>query len=330
MQPAMSSSKRDARSSLRLALSQPIEWMGVALSVPEDWQIVRHGMSLERGSLTLVDRRVQRLQLSWTSVPEEPDVERMIDHERGELEKTESGAEIRALRGFGKWRVLETAAPSGAVTTRALRFDVKTSRLLEAVVSTRRDEPGRAELVRRLLDTLRVVCKAEAARHWCAFDIDLHAPPDFRLTETTVNPSDVTLRFEAVDPEDGRELGASVSVRRRGMVADWYTGNAEGLIRRDLPKTDFESFETGERAGRCAAGGDRAVTGQPATRAAGLEHAPPLRRLLGKRRRVQVLSWTCEPENALYVVTTHSPPARPVSPVDFDVHCCAEKRHDRA
>jgi hypothetical protein len=292
--------------------------MGVAFRVPDDWQIVRHSVSLERGSLTLVDRRVQRLQLSWSTVPQEPDVERMIDHERGELEKTESGAEIRALRGFGAWQVIETAAPSGAVTTRAVRFDVKTSRLLEAVVSTRRDEPGGAELVRRLLDTLRVVCKAEAVRHWCAFDVDLVAPPDFRLTATTVNPSDVTFRFEAVDPEDGRELGASVSVRRRGMVADWYTGNAEGLIRRDLPKTDFESFETSERAGHSA------------TRASGLEPAPPLRRLLGKQRRVQVLSWTCEPENALYVVTTHSPPARPLSPVDFDVHCCAEKRHDRA
>lgn len=313
MEPTMSGIERDRKASDRLPpLSQPIEWMGIAFRVPDDWQIVRHGLGLDRGSLVLVDRRLQRLQLWWSTVAREPDVERMIDHEREQVEKAESAAQVRALRGFGAWRVLETALPDGAVSTRAARFDPKTSRLLEVVVSTRRDEPT-VDLVRALLDAMRVVCRAEAVRSWRAFDVALRMPPDYRLTGTTVNPADVTLRFEAVDPEDGSELGVSMSLRRMSMLADWYAGNAEALIRRDLPKVEFESFEPVEHAGH------------PALRAAGLLPAPPLRRLLGKRRSVRATAWTCEPENAFYLLTHTSPSDHGASSLDFGVDCCAAK-----
>src|SRR5690242_13516978 len=119
-------------------LSQQIEWMGVAFRVPEDWQIVRHSLTLDRGGLTLVDRRGQRLQLRWNTVKQEPGVERMIDHEREEQQKAGT-SEVRALRGFGGWRVLRSTE-GDKVTTRALRFDPKTSRLLEVVVSTTEKE----------------------------------------------------------------------------------------------------------------------------------------------------------------------------------------------
>jgi hypothetical protein len=297
------------------AMSQAIEWMGIAFNVPEDWQIVRHGLSLDRGSLTLVDRRVQRLQLMWTNVKQEPDVERMIEHARKEAEKSESAPDVRAFRGFGSWRVLRTALPSGLVTTRAARFDAKTSRLLEAIVSTTVDEPRGDELVGRLLEAMRVVCRAEAAQRWCAFDVSVALPPDFRLSSTTVNPADVTLHFEAVDPEDGHELGAGVTIRRMGMVADWYAGNAEALIRRDARKVEFESFAAFE------------LHGHPATEAVGREPAPPLRRVLGRERECRVLLWHCEPENALYRVTTSCPPTRRIRARDFDVDCCTRKRH---
>ena len=57
---------------------QVIQWLGLRLCVPADWQVVRHSLAADRGGLVFVDRYRQRLQLNWTQVPCEPDLDRMI------------------------------------------------------------------------------------------------------------------------------------------------------------------------------------------------------------------------------------------------------------
>ena len=52
---------------------QTIEWLGMRFRVPDEWEIVRHSSKRRTGTLMFVDRRRQRMQLSWTECRGEPD-----------------------------------------------------------------------------------------------------------------------------------------------------------------------------------------------------------------------------------------------------------------
>ena len=88
--------------------SHEIAWLGLTLKVPEDWEIVRHSVAVERGSLIFVDRRRQRLELGWLSVKSEPDLEHWARDLEQEERRTNAEASLRRLDFKGGWRALET------------------------------------------------------------------------------------------------------------------------------------------------------------------------------------------------------------------------------
>ena len=60
------------------ALVQELSWLGHRFCVPGDWDIAAHTTDPARGSLSVVDRRKQRLTLSWLRSEREPDLARLV------------------------------------------------------------------------------------------------------------------------------------------------------------------------------------------------------------------------------------------------------------
>jgi hypothetical protein len=295
---------------MTLELTQPVEWMGLRLKVPDDWQVVRHGLSPELGSLVLVDRRRQRLTVSWTQCQSRPDLEQLLRDYRERVLADAQSAELGVLRLAQHWRILKQTQPGAAqMITRGVCFDSKTSRLVEALIVTYADEPDEQGLVARLLAEIAIVARGDENTRWRIFDIDIDTPPDFRLTKTNVKPADVTLTFRRVDADGSKPTRQEASVRRLGMARAWHTGSLEQLILRHAPKARFSSFERVEQRGH------------QALLAAGTEPGPRLKRALSLLRGQQVLAWHCRPENAIYELGTLSPQGRPLSPADFTVRC---------
>lgn len=293
------------------ALRYEVSWLGLELAVPEDWEIVRHGVSAKRGSLIFVDRRRQRLELGWLAVRQEPDLDRWASDLEQEERRTQPGARLRELRLAGGWRAIQRTTESGEVTTRAVRYHADTAQLLEAVLETRLNEPDDRELLEAVLSRISVSSAPERARRTQAFDLDVEVPEPLRLARADVKPADVCFEFAGYDSE--RPVGPFATVRRMGMAEAWYDDDAQGLIRRRDRQSTFESFEPSTHAGHAA------------TFARGLEAGPLAKRLLGMLRERRVLLWKCPTRNALFEISTLSPRTAPLSPEAIAVRCCGGK-----
>lgn len=299
------------------ALPQSIEWMGIRLRVPDDWQVVRHGLAPEAGTLTLVDRRRQRLELTWLTCKNRPDLGRLI-RDYQEQARVESGtegasAESTELRSFGRgWRgffqPLSTSGEQGARTLcRAVRFDERTSRLIELSISIDRSTAHDGHLLAQLFQSVHVLAAGGDCRRWQAFDLDVTTPPRCRLVKTRVNPADVQLSFCTTDSAPGKPTAREACLRRLGMARAWYSGNLRALVERHADGAVFTQWR------------EQSHQGCPALLAEGTEAGPRYRRLFGKLRQRRVLVWHCPAENAIYQLTTTSPPGAPLLPQDFEV-----------
>ena len=277
--------------------------MGLRLTVPADWDIVRHSTRPERGSLSLVDRRQQRLQLRWRDVERAPDLGQMIaDHRSRQLQR-DPDARFRPFEPVGSWRGLSRIVDRGELVTRALRFDEPTGRLIEAIVLDPGD--GSGPDLRELLTGIAVLSRAREAARWRAFDLEVHAPPGWRLDTVQVNPADASLRFKPAS-KDGRKqrsaagmevAGPELVVRRMGMASSWYKG-PEALLRKALGRdVDFEMAAAHHPPHNAV----RAISDEQGTR---------LRRYAGRLRRREDVIWQCQRENAVYQLTRMSAPPR--------------------
>lgn len=292
--------------------NQSIHWLGLRLSVPEEWQVVRHSLSPARGRLTLVDRYRQRLELNWTRCEREPDVERMLSDDRARQLEHQPDARLESLEA-GDWRgTTRVFDESGQAVTRAVRYDAGTGRLLEAVVITTAGPEDLAE-AGELLASIAVESKAEEATRWRAFDLDVTTPGgEWRLASTEVKPADVTLafrQFRGVGDESDKPTGAEATVRRMGMADAWWTGDAARFLR--------QSWRGAPEVEQTRAGG------RTVTRAAGVEPGPRLKRMLGLLREREEAVWPCERCNAVYHVRVLSWRKAAVSVDGFTVACGA-------
>ena len=289
------------------ALTQEIEWLGLRLLVPEQWQIVRHGLVSDAGTLVLVDRRHQRLNLSWTQCRNPPDLSRLVSDYLGKEADVEEAGPPERFRCGRHWRGLRQRKPSGEVINRGVLYHAETSRLIELLVTL---PPGTDEdqrLVDQILRSFRVTAGAEDCRRWNAFDIALTTPPDFRLASSSVKPADATLRFVLVDAARGKPTRTEATVRRLGMARSWYEGSLERMVRAHYPEQRF--VESGEIRHQ----------GSEGYFARGVEPGPPVKRMLRRLRERRVLCWHVPEQNAVYELATLSPQQQPVSPDDFRV-----------
>src|SRR5450432_3448034 len=92
-------------------LSQAISWLSLGFRVPAEWDIVRHGILFERGSLVFVDRLRQRLSVSWTECQRPPDLERLVRDFEGQ--PLAEGQTVTSCRDSSGFRVIERRSVSG-------------------------------------------------------------------------------------------------------------------------------------------------------------------------------------------------------------------------
>ncbi len=219
-----------------------VAWMGMALHTPRDWEIIRHATGLDNGRLAWVDRRRQRLVLSWARTTQRPDLAQAIaDYKAMDREDHGSLAftNLRAYPGWkGYWRQgltrltryerdrhlwIELTIPWHGDRDAALEAElVQTFELLAPPPSSDDEQPTRA----RWQPTL-----------WRAFGLDVTAPAGWMLDVAAVKPADVQWTFS--DVADGRR---SVEIARMGMIDVWYAGDLRQVIRERVgygPEMDF-------------------------------------------------------------------------------------------
>jgi hypothetical protein len=304
--------------------TQTVAWLGLRLGVPGDWQVVRHGLSPSRGSLTLIDRYRQRMELGWRQCNNEPDLDHMIGDDRARQLQQHPDAHIEDLEPVADWRgTTRLFDDSGHAVTRAVRFDAATSRLLEAVIVTA-EGPEDLALVPELLEGVEVEAPATRATHWRAFDVEVRTPgPSWRLVSTQVKPADVTLRYAVYVPAEEaprkrppvqrsvagalllppapseRSTGEEATIRRMGMASTWWDGNGASFLRRHGGGVPLAIRETPH-------------DGRFITVADAVEPGPRLKRMLGRLRRRQQAVWHCKACNAVYHVDVLSWASDPV------------------
>jgi hypothetical protein len=286
-------------------LTQEIEWLGLRFLVPEQWQIVRHGLVPEAGSLVLVDRRHQRLNLSWTQCQRRPDLTRLVEDYLGKEADIEPATEIERFTCGRRWRGIRQRKPGGEVISRGVLYHEQTSRLVELLVILPPGAKEDQQLVDQILTSFRVTAAAEECRRWNAFDIALTTPPDFRLSSSSVKPADTTLRFVQVDGAKGKPTRTEATIRRLGMARCWYDGSLERVVQAHFPEQRFSESQK------------LSHPGSEAYFARGTEPGPPVKRMLRRLRERRVLCWHVPEQNAVYELVTLSPPQRPVLPTDF-------------
>jgi hypothetical protein len=283
-------------------LAQRVEWLGLGLSVPAGWEIVRHSLSADVGSLRFVDRRRERLVISWAQCKSAPDLSRLVEEMRREAE---AGAGSESFR-YGPWRGIQHLEADSELGTQAVRYHAETSRLLEAHVFGADAAEQEQSLARAILGQLSVLGPAHTSCRWRAFDLALKAPESFALVGADVAPADVRFRFEE-RAQAGTPRALVASAQRLGMAESWFDGDLGRLLRSRLPRVRWASLVSAPHLG------------VEALSAAGPLKEKRLTRLFGTSREARALVWRATDENAVYLLTTEGPRGLAPDPSSFEV-----------
>jgi len=275
-----------------------IDWLGLHLELPRNWEIVRHSTSQRKGSLVFADRTHQRLQVTWTACAKPPDVARLLADHRARQCEQDADARFEPPALPAGWRGLTRLQDDGRSLTRAARFDTKTSRLIEAVFDA---EPCRADaqaLADQVLTPLRITHPADDAPRFRAFGLDVevskpraegrNAPHAWQITEAKILPADITLRWEPSAEAGKKHRDSQYTVRRRAMADVWFDNNLRRLLQAESPRTAM-SFTPA------------AVNSHPAQQATWVVPGPRYQRLLSQHHLAVAVAWHCPRDNAVYL-----------------------------
>ena len=290
--------------------SEIVKWLGIRLCVPKEWEIVRHSLNHEKGSLVFVDRRSERLRLFWRDCESAPDLNRMLDDQRSKMALEAPSATITELHGVGHWRGFIREEREGERVVHAVQFDAPSKRLIEAIVTETGDAASGKSQRAKVLGQLDVTSKAEHAREFWAFGLRVAVPAGFRLVKTDVKPADVCFEFDQALEGTSRASGASATIRRLGMAASWMPADLSQLFVRHaktLRLGDASPMRQLEHSGISAEG---------------KEVHPRLLNWLGLGRRGEARMWHCDASNAVYSIATVYPKRRPVAGSAFTMTCC--------
>jgi hypothetical protein len=273
-----------------------VTWLGMSLSMPADWEILQHATRSQRGKLVFADRRRGRMYLGWATAKISPDRDRLLEDYRARDLEEDADTRFSSLGALGGWRGYRRQRGQ-EIVTRAGRFDDIHLRWLELTIAWPDgvDRP----LERAILESFILHDDRRGPTTWRAFGITCKAPEGLVLRGAEVRPGSAMLRFT-----DDRRLRTEAELRRFKAVEAWYDGDAQTLIEKQLPRSDW-TFER-QPLGRVSAVIGR--TQQP---------APQWRNLVGLRRRRVDMVWPDESGRRLLHVTTISPPSRPLEPTAF-------------
>ncbi|HEY2404535.1 MAG TPA: hypothetical protein VGI10_00925 [Polyangiaceae bacterium] len=282
-------------------LAQRIDWLGLGLRVPTDWEIIRHSSNPERGALVFVDRRHERLRVSWTECQKEPDLERLI----ADFTKAKGLESVGPL-----WRRADGTlgfahrVSHGRWATRSVRYHPLERRLVELELYAN-DERQANELTHSVLESFSTTAEAFGLS---AFGLSIAGPAGMELTQADVRPMDVRVELSVVESKLAR---TRVSVRKMGAADTWFSGDYRALLERQGPTQYYRSFST------------TVVREHDALSAQGRERGPFFQRALGQLATLQALVWLCPVDNAVFVVSSSSKARELFDLRSVRVACCA-------
>ena len=284
------------------ARMQNICWMGMSLQVPGSWEMVRHATSSRQGSLMMVDRRHQRLQLTWQQIQREPDLEQMIEDYRNKDLEEHRGVKHKRVVGVGGWVALRRSRADHHLT-RAVRFEKSCSRLVELVLPWPGVGGADGEVELDVLQGYRLEGPDGQSERWCAFGLEVQTPQGWSLHSAEIEPGSANMRFIK-----GR---SEALIRRLGAVDAWFKGRLETFVQQQV--------EDASKTPRL-----RTYRNHPACELTTEEPCTRWQRWTGKARRRMDLAWLCPTDHAVYHLMTLSPMKleRAAEPGDFAVGCC--------
>ncbi len=223
-------------------------WRDFRFELPNDWEMLQFSKERAAGNCTFADRHQFRLELSWKEVPAAPDYERMISDYLQRL-KDEQSLEAPEAISHRSWQGF-AARFDDTQTARFGRYFEPAGRLLELVFFWPKD--FQRQLTKEILDSFRHL-NQEAAQHWRAFGLDLHATGGLALDSCEVKPALAQMTFS----ENGG-AGRIESFQRLGMVNTWLTGTVQewlkGKAPQDINEVEYRSRDVGDHHLELAAG----------------------------------------------------------------------------
>lgn len=273
-------------------------WLGMSLAAPTDWEILQHATRPQRGKLVFADHRRGRMHLGWAAARLSPDRDRLLEDYRARDLEEDAETRFTSLGTLAGWRGYRRHRDD-EIVTRAGRFDDMHMRWVELTIAWP-DGLDRG-IERRILESFSLLDDRRGPTTWRAFGMAFQAPEGLALRQADIRPGVATMHFS-----DERRLRTEAQLRRFSAAHAWYDGDAQALIERELPRSDW-TFE------RWPLGATQAVIGrtrQPAAR---------WRNLVGLRRQRVDMVWADASGSRMFHVTTVSPPARPLDPTAFNL-----------
>src|ERR1039457_2906578 len=224
-------------------LTQVVEWLGLRFRVPVEWEIVRHSLSLDNGSLVFVDRRRETLRIYWRDCERPPELNRMVSDQRSKDILEFAGATVKDLNGQAGWQGTVREEGKEKRSVHAVNYDSLTQRLIQVIITEVSEEAACKSQRAALFNEIKVVSKASDAREFCAFGLNVTVPFGFRLIKATVKPADVTFEFAEMDAKHSRPTGKAVTVHRMGMAAAWVPEDKQQLLSQENPQISLGNFQ---------------------------------------------------------------------------------------
>ncbi len=276
-----------------------VRWLGMSMWIPDEWEIVRHSVREERGQLSFVDRRKQRLQVAWSACSRRPDTKWVFDDFRARDKHRTPDCEIDENFQFEKWTGYHRTA-EGQTLTRAGMYDHKFKRWIDVAIPW--NDSLDEDFEKELLHNFRTVGPDKGRNRIDAFDIHLDTPESWVLSKAEVGPAETVFTFDS-----GR---GEVKVRRRAMPEAWFDGHLEHLLQRSTAGKwrGSYSFRSSRLHETCAFEGREK------------QFSP--RWFVQRRTLREDRAWLCPESNAIFQVTSQFPRKEPLSPEEVNVHCC--------
>lgn len=280
---------------------QAIEWLGMRMVVPSEWEIVRHSVKTGKGRLVFVDRRQQRLQLSWVTPAGRPNLKQaMVDYRARDLAENPD-TRFEDLPRTGRWRGFRRFRADVALT-RAGLFHSGLKRWVEAAIFWPAG-PDR-KLEKTLLEGFSIRDVSGKPTRLCAFGIDLKTPTGWALESAEVKPAAVKLGF--------RSGAGELTVRRLGMLDTWFDGDLDAFLEKEVGSHNGVQMPAN-------------YNGHPARSLESRQARNPLGRWLNLGRVRSNLVWLCPVAHALFTVELTRPARQIDEFADTEqvaVHCC--------
>ena len=204
-------------------------WRHIAVRLPADWEMLQFSCEFSQGRCAFADRYQYRSELSWRTVPGEPDYDRMVNDYFRKLEqdkRIDQGEIVKKSGWHGLAGVIDRER-----TSRLGKYLPAIGCLIEFVIlwPQQRD----VALENEILGSIEARPPAKL-QEWQAFNMNMHVPAAAAFEGCTALPARTEFTF--TDTKTANQWQFS----RRGMVASWFDGQLEPWLRRELGKNTRE------------------------------------------------------------------------------------------